>query len=91
MSKYEIFSGSYFPVFRLKSIQTFHAFKIMKNGFYCILKALFILNDISIFVLTFSSLGKLAWFKNKVNLQIYDVTAYLKINYSTNIAQYLTK
>ena len=49
--------------------------KMMKNTFYFILKALFV-------PLTFSSC--------KVALIIYNVTNWLKNNYSTHIAQYHT-
>ena len=57
--------------------------KMMKNTFYFILKALFV-------PLTFSSCRKLDDQKCKVTFKIYNVTNWLKNNYSTHIAQYHT-
>ena len=57
---------------------------MMKNAFYFVLKALFVLNIFK-FCLDF-----LVMYKNKVNFEIYDVTAWLTNNQNTHIAQYLT-
>ena len=56
------------------------AFKNDKNAFYFILKAIFVL-----------MLKKQLDSKDKVNFKIYYLTAWLRKNYNTHIAQYLTK
>ena len=63
----------------------------MKNAFYFISKALFILK---IFMYLFQLFGQAAkWLdkKDKVNLKCYDVTAWLTNNCNTYIVQYLEK
>ena len=68
----------------------------MKNAFYFVLKALFVI-FIFIVILIFlyfhlEFLGmqkKRLDKKDKVNFDIYDVTAWLAKNYNTQIAQYL--
>ena len=64
--------------------------KMMKNAFCFILKAHFVLKIFK-FCLDFLDIQKkrLDW-KDKINSEIYDVTAWLTINYNTHIAQYLT-
>ena len=54
----------------------------MKYAFYVILKAVFVLKIFN-FCLDF-----LGMWKDKVNFEIYDVTAWLAMN--THVAQYLT-
>ena len=49
---------------------------MMNNAFYFILKVLFVLKIFKLF-------------KDKINSEIYDVTAWLRKNYNTHIAQYL--
>ena len=61
----------------------------MNNAFYFILKALFVLKIFKFFVLTFWACRENGFIR-KIIL-IYDVTAWLTINYNTHIAQYLTK
>ena len=53
----------------------------MENAFYFTLKALFILKMFKF----------LSWlFGHVENFEIYDVTAWLTMNFNTHIAQYLT-
>ena len=79
---------------RSKKIIYFHEspLKMMKNAFYFILKALFVLK---IFRLNFWSCRKTAWLERliwfEVNFKIYDVTTELTNNCNTHIAQYFTK
>ena len=66
--------------------------KMMKNAFYFMLKALFILKIFKCSAWLFvhveeKQLDK----KGKVNFKIYDVTGWQINNYKTHIAQYLKK
>ena len=63
----------------------------MKNAFYFILKALFILKLFKFLSWLFGHVEKTAWLKYKVNFKIYDATNWLTNNYNTHTAQYLTK
>ena len=64
----------------------------MKNAFYFLLKALFVLK-------LFKFLSRLLGYveknglirKDQINFKIYDVTTWLTNNYNIFIAQYLTK
>ena len=62
----------------------------MKNAFYFILNALFLLKIFKFLSWLFQHEEKTAWLESKVNFEIYDVTAWLTKNYNTEIAQYLT-
>ena len=53
---------------------------MMRNALYFILKALFILKIFKF----------LSYKKDKIDFEIYDVTALLTINFNRHIAQYLT-
>ena len=64
--------------------------KMMKNAFYFILKALFVLKIFKFLSWLFGHVGKTAWLENKVNFKIHDVTTWLTNNYNTHVAQYLT-
>ena len=57
---------------------------MMKNGFYFILKPLFVLKIFNFFS------WLLGMQNDKTNFEVYDVTAWLRKNYNTDIAQYLT-
>ena len=62
---------------------------MMKNAFYFILKAPFVLKYFN-FCLDFSVMQKKRLDqKDKVNFEIDDVTGWLANNYNTRIAQYL--
>ena len=56
-------------------------FKMVKNAFYFISKALFVLNIFKFFFM----------FKSLQNLKIFDVTTWLTNNCNKHVAQYLTK
>ena len=62
----------------------------MNNAFYFILKALFILKIFKLLSLTFWPCQKRLDYKDKamVNFEIHDVTAWLKNNCDTHIAQF---
>ena len=64
--------------------------KKMKNAFHFILKALFILKIFKFFSWPFEHVEKRLDYKYKLNLEIYEVTAWLTNNYNTRIAQHLT-
>ena len=64
--------------------------KMMKNAFYFILKALFVLKIFKFLSWLFGHAEKTAWLERQVNFEISDVTAWLTKNYNTHIAQYLT-
>ena len=64
--------------------------KMIKNAFCFILKALPILKMFKFLSWLFGDLEKNDLYKDKVNFEIYDVTAWLAKNYNTLIAQYLT-
>ena len=63
--------------------------KMMKNAFYLISKALFVLKIFSHFLL--GHVAKLLDKKDKVNFKFDDITAWLTNNYNTHIVQYLEK
>ena len=58
--------------------------KIMKNAFYFIIKALFVLIIFKFFPWLFGHEEKTAWLERQVNFDIYDVTAWLTKNYNTH-------
>ena len=59
--------------------------KMIKNAFYFILKVLFVFKIFKVLHVE-KRLDK----KDEVNFEIYEVTAWLRKNYNTHIAQYLT-
>ena len=59
----------------------------MKNVFYFILKALFVLKIFKFLSWLFGHIEKTAL--KKVNFEIYDITDWLTKNYNTHIYQYL--
>ena len=63
----------------------------MKNAFYVMSKAFFILKISTILSWLFGYEGKRIAQKAKVNFIIYDVTDWATSNYNTHIAQYLKK
>ena len=65
--------------------------KVVKNAFYFISKALFILKVFEFLSLLFGHVAKWLNQKGKVNFKIYDVTTWLTNNCNTHIAQYLMK
>ena len=65
--------------------------KMVKNAFYFILKALFVLKIIKSLSRLFGHVGKRLDLKDKVNFEIHDVTAWFTNNCNTHFAQYLTK
>ena len=62
----------------------------MKNTFYFILKALFVLKLFK-FLSFFVHVGKQLDKKAKVNFKIYDVTTWETYNFNAHISQYLMK
>ena len=58
---------------------------MMKNAFYFILKALFVLKIFKFLSRLFGHVKK-----DKVNFKIHNVTTWFINNYNTRIAQYLT-
>ena len=71
--------------------ENWKSLKVMKNSFYFILKAIFVLEIFAFLSWLFGYLGKRLDKKVKVNSNIYDVTDWTTNNYNTNIAQYLKK
>ena len=63
----------------------------MKNTFYSILKALFVLKIFKFLSWLFGHIEKTASLEGKINLKIHYVTTWLANNYNTHIPQYLTK
>ena len=62
-------------------------FKMMKNSFYFMLKALFVLEIFPFFSWLFGDLEKRLDRKSKVNFKVHDdVTDWATNNYNTNIA-----
>ena len=62
----------------------------MKNAFYFILKAPFVLKIFKFLSRLFGHVEKMAYKKYKINNKIYDITMWLTNNYNTHIVQYLT-
>ena len=60
--------------------------KMMKNAFYFIIKALFVLKIFKFLSWLFGHVGKTAWLEDKVNFEILDLTAWLTNNYNTHHA-----
>ena len=65
--------------------------KVMKNDYYFILKAIFVLKIFKFLSWLFDHYQKTAWLKDKVNFKIYDVITWWANNWNTYITQYLTK
>ena len=66
--------------------------KLMKNAFYFILKAFFVLKIFKFLPWIFGHVEKTAWLENgKVNFKIYVDTAWLMNSYNTHIVYYFTK
>ena len=63
--------------------------KMLKNAFYFILKALFVLKIFKFLSCVFAHVEKRLDGKDKVNFEIHDITAWSTNNYNTHIAQYL--
>ena len=63
---------------------------MMKNAFYVILKALVALKILNICLDFLVMQKKPLDQKDKIHFEIYDVTAWLRMNYDTHIAQYFT-
>ena len=63
--------------------------KMIRNAFYFILKALFVLKIFKFLSQLFGHVKKRLDQKDQVNFKIYDVTAWLQDNCTTHIAQYL--
>ena len=63
----------------------------MKNAFYFMLKALFVLEIYKFLSYLLGYVEKRLDTKAKVNFKIYDVTNWTANNYSKYIAQYLKK
>ena len=65
---------------------------MMKNDFYFILKALFVLKIFKFLSWLFGHIEKTAWLERliKNNFEIYVVTAWSTMNYNTHIAWQLS-
>ena len=63
----------------------------MKNAFYFILKALFVLKIFKFCLDVLGMYEKQLDLKDKFNFKVYDATAWLTKNCITHITQYLTK
>ena len=63
----------------------------MKNDFYFMLKALFVLKFFKFLSWSFGHVGKRFDKKDLVGFKIYDVTIWLTNNCNTHIDQYLKK
>ena len=63
---------------------------MMKNAFYFILKALFVLKIFKFSFWRFGHVEDTAWLE-KVNFKIHDVITWLTNNYNIYTAQHLTK
>ena len=66
-------------------------FKMMENGFYFTLKALFVFKIFKFLCWSFDHVEKRLDLKDKVNFEIDDVRTWLTSNYNTHSAQYPTK
>ena len=64
---------------------------MMKNVFYFVLKAFFVLKIFIYFDNFLAMYRKQLDYKNNVNFKTHDVAAWLKENCNVHIAQYLTK
>ena len=65
--------------------------KMMKNTFYFMSKALFVLKIFKFLSRLFGHAAKWLDKKDKVNFKFYDITAWLTNNCNTHIVQYLKK
>ena len=66
-------------------------FKMMKNAFYFMLKALLLLKIFTFLFWLFVYVEKRLDKKPRVNFKVYDVTDWITSNYNTRIVQYLKK
>ena len=63
---------------------------MMKNAFLFHLKSSFCSQDTQVFVLTFWACRKNSLIRKiRLDFEIYDITAWLTMNYNTHIAQYV--
>ena len=80
------------PLLHLRQFPTTESsFKMIKNAFYFILKALFVLKIFTFFSRLFGHVGKFLDKKTKVDFKIYDVTDWAANHYNTHIVQHLEK
>ena len=63
---------------------------MMKNAFYFILKALFVLKIFKCFSWLFGHVENRLDQEDKAYFKIYGITTWLENNYNTDIARYLT-
>ena len=63
----------------------------MKNAFYFILKAYFVLKIVKFLSWRFNHVEKTAWLDRQDYFKIHDVTTWLENNCSRHIAQSLAK
>ena len=63
----------------------------MKNAFYFMLKALFILEILTFLSWLFGYVENCLYKKAMINFKIYDITYWTTNNYCTHIVQYLKK
>ena len=64
---------------------------MIKNVFYFILKALFVLKVFKFLSWLSGHVEEQLDYKDKVNFKIYDFATWLTYNYNTHTAQYLKK
>ena len=91
--------GSFLPLryvkVALSSLRRFLAaespLKMIKNAFYFISKALFVLKIFKFLFWLFGHVAKLLDKKDKVNFKFYDITICLSNSCNTHIVQYLEK
>ena len=72
-------------------ITTGSPLKMMKNGFYFMSKAFFVLKILKFLSWPFGHIGKWLHKKAESNFKIYDVTDWTWNNDNTHIVQYLKK
>ena len=65
--------------------------KMTKSTFYFILEALFVLRIFKFLPWLFRYVEKMTWLEIKTNFKIYGVTTWLRNNYNTHVAQYITR
>ena len=85
-----IFRSQIWDNFQISDLRQFLAakspLKMMKNAFYFMSKALFVLKIFKFFPLYFGRVAKRLDKKDEVNFKFYDVTAWLTNNSNTHIA-----
>ena len=67
--------------------QSENSLKMMKNAFYFVLKAFFVLKIFKLLSWLFGYVGKTAWLEDKINFKIHEVTTWFTNNCNSHFVR----